>query len=297
MNARAATASRRDCAAWSWIGERVGAAKIRIGIAAGLFGRQRDGLQRAVVDQGVDHARRNARAARELRLAQRRARPAPPPAPAGAPPSARLGAAPVARRPMRAGSAPASSAARVAMRSTMPRGARVQAATQSRKVRSFCGKGRQIEPRADAFEIFARVAAQAPDDADRPCGRPSETSTKSPSAERQPVRNAIGIGLIDRDRDQHIGDRLGAVGLIPFAALSHGAIRVRSLASHVVSRGSRRQASTPWQCLYFLPDPQGQGSLRPTRPQLSGLFGSRSGAGSPPAERLRREFASGDAAR
>ena len=32
----------------------------------------------------------------------------------------------------------------------------------------------------------------------------------------------------------------------------------------------------PWQCLYFLPDPQGQGSLRPTRPQLEGSFGSRS---------------------
>src|SRR6185437_4816774 len=25
------------------------------------------------------------------------------------------------------------------------------------------------------------------------------------------------------------------------------------------------QASCPWQCLYFLPEPQGQGSLRPTR--------------------------------
>src|SRR5438094_125679 len=34
----------------------------------------------------------------------------------------------------------------------------------------------------------------------------------------------------------------------------------------------------PWQCLYFLPLPQGQSSLRPTLPQLAGFFGSRSAA-------------------
>src|SRR6266540_1012024 len=34
----------------------------------------------------------------------------------------------------------------------------------------------------------------------------------------------------------------------------------------------------PWQCLYFLPLPQGQSSLRPTLPQLAGLLGSRSAA-------------------
>ena len=38
-------------------------------------------------------------------------------------------------------------------------------------------------------------------------------------------------------------------------------------------RGVARQASTPWQCLYFLPDPQGQASLRPTLPQVLGSFG------------------------
>ena len=36
------------------------------------------------------------------------------------------------------------------------------------------------------------------------------------------------------------------------------------------------QANRPWQCLYFLPEPQGQGSLRPTWPQVAGSFGSRS---------------------
>src|ERR1700730_9225009 len=34
-------------------------------------------------------------------------------------------------------------------------------------------------------------------------------------------------------------------------------------------------AYLPWQCLYFLPEPQGQSSLRPTLPQVAGFLGSR----------------------
>src|SRR4051794_1390201 len=34
-------------------------------------------------------------------------------------------------------------------------------------------------------------------------------------------------------------------------------------------------AYRPWQCLYFLPEPQGQSSLRPTLPQVDWFFGSR----------------------
>src|SRR5262249_7700474 len=37
-------------------------------------------------------------------------------------------------------------------------------------------------------------------------------------------------------------------------------------------------ANRPWQCLYFLPEPQGQLSLRPTLPQLAGSFGLRAAA-------------------
>src|SRR5438270_380708 len=37
-------------------------------------------------------------------------------------------------------------------------------------------------------------------------------------------------------------------------------------------------AYLPWQCLYFLPEPQGQSSLRPTLPQLAGFLGSRCSA-------------------
>src|SRR5215469_13245464 len=61
-----------------------------------------------------------------------------------------------------------------------------------------------------------------------------------------------------------------------------------------VSRGKERRYSTlesaPWQCLYFLPEPQGQGSLRPTLrsprtkvPELSG-----GGSGGAPAGAGRR---------
>src|SRR5262245_28152351 len=37
-------------------------------------------------------------------------------------------------------------------------------------------------------------------------------------------------------------------------------------------------ANRPWQCLYFLPEPHGQASLRPTLPQLDGSLGLRAAA-------------------
>src|SRR6266481_189435 len=37
-------------------------------------------------------------------------------------------------------------------------------------------------------------------------------------------------------------------------------------------------AYLPWQCLYFLPEPQGQSSLRPILPQVAGFLGSRAAA-------------------
>jgi len=44
----------------------------------------------------------------------------------------------------------------------------------------------------------------------------------------------------------------------------------------------RDQPSRPWQCLYFLPDPQGQGALRPVLPQVEGS--------SDPARRAHQEL-------
>src|SRR3954469_2341776 len=35
----------------------------------------------------------------------------------------------------------------------------------------------------------------------------------------------------------------------------------------------RNQPNRPWQCLYFLPEPHGHMSLRPTLPQVVGSFG------------------------
>lgn len=39
----------------------------------------------------------------------------------------------------------------------------------------------------------------------------------------------------------------------------------------------RDQTSAPWQCLNFLPDPQGQSALRPGVPQVVGSFSSKPG--------------------
>src|SRR3954469_11631913 len=47
-------------------------------------------------------------------------------------------------------------------------------------------------------------------------------------------------------------------------------------------RLARAYPNRPWQCLYFLPEPQGHWSLRPTLPQVVGSFGFRSGAAEPP---------------
>src|SRR5690606_29955782 len=43
--------------------------------------------------------------------------------------------------------------------------------------------------------------------------------------------------------------------------------------------GEPPQTRLPWQCLYFLPEPQGQAALRPMRPQVAGSLGSNSASG------------------
>src|SRR5215475_7588501 len=57
--------------------------------------------------------------------------------------------------------------------------------------------------------------------------------------------------------------------------------RVSKPARHCVDRDDSlpcAYANRPWQCLYFLPEPQGHASLRPTLPQLVGSRGLRSAA-------------------
>ena len=167
---------------------------------------------------------------------------------------------------MRTGSAPASCAARVVMRSTMPRGASVQSATQSMKPRNFCRQGRQVEPRRHRLEIVAGPAPQGPDDAEN-LARTQRNGDGIALGEGHPRRNAIGIGLIDGDRNQHVGDVRRRRAGSPRSCSAAPRRRASG------KRSERLRPITPWQCLNFLPEPQGQGSLRPTRPQLVGSFG------------------------
>jgi hypothetical protein len=53
------------------------------------------------------------------------------------------------------------------------------------------------------------------------------------------------------------------------------AVSGRILRSHCHRLQGRQGFQTrPWQCLNFLPEPQGQGALRATLPQLEGSLGS-----------------------
>src|ERR1700738_3114788 len=55
---------------------------------------------------------------------------------------------------------------------------------------------------------------------------------------------------------------------------------------NVSARSGAAYAYLPWQCLYFLPEPQGQSSLRPILPQLAGFLGSRSAVAAGTSEAL-----------
>src|SRR6266516_3227564 len=60
----------------------------------------------------------------------------------------------------------------------------------------------------------------------------------------------------------------------------------RSVPRDCAMPSGEAHANRPWQCLYFLPEPHGQGSLRPTLPQDVGSLGLRwaeRAAAKPPA--------------
>ena len=92
-----------------------------------------------------------------------------------------------------------------------------------------------------------------------PRGSTINATGETPEAAQRLMRASRAGFSIPRDLKRFLKarERLGARG--------------RSLKSEAV-----RQATWPWQCLNFLPDPHGQGSFRPTRPQVAGFFGSRS---------------------
>ena len=74
-----------------------------------------------------------------------------------------------------------------------------------------------------------------------------------------------GHGHADaRRRARRAGTRIGATRLTGMAALAAGGAPIVRKHAPPARPPPAVQASLPWQFLYFLPLPQGQGSLRPT---------------------------------
>ena len=214
MNARDATASRKSRAAFSCAGDRSGAQKSGSGLPPGVSGgRAIASSAPSSMSASTTPVETPARRASSLfeaesspgSAASTRAR-------AGV---GRFGDAPVARTAMRRGWSSAPSAGRVAMRRTMPRGAMVQAAIQSSRARNFAASGGRSSRSMTGLSLSDGPRRRAQTTPIR-AREPSETLTKSPSATSHSVRNAIGIGLVHRDRDQHVGE-LGAIFRVTLA--------------------------------------------------------------------------------
>src|SRR5229473_7979894 len=70
----------------------------------------------------------------------------------------------------------------------------------------------------------------------------------------------------------------GAIALAPNepqATRCRAEVKPRSVPCDCARPSGEAHANRPWQCLYFLPEPHGQGSLRPTLPQDFGSPGLR----------------------
>jgi len=83
--------------------------------------------------------------------------------------------------------------------------------------------------------------------------------------------HAVGGGGADQRRPAHLhdADRMGGIGQGFQAdegrfARQHRLVEDDDRTIILADGGEFAQLSFPWQCLYFLPLPQGQGSLRPT---------------------------------
>ena len=167
------------------IGLQRPAAELRIGSGRDRLGRQFDRFQRAVVDQTVDDAGPASRGGGQRRLRDRR----------GGSRAARTreratvgrsGVLPVLRKPHFGGGAAVASGARTAMRSTPPRGARVQRATQSMKSRNGWRSAGQSRTSTIDLRLSpppARVAQTTP----VAIRVPSGTATNCPGSSRKPA--------------------------------------------------------------------------------------------------------------
>ncbi len=103
----------------------------------------------------------------------------------------RCGGGPARRTPTRAGSGPAFNGVPIAIRNTMPRGLKVQRATQSMNFRQLPESGGIARREAMDFR-FARPVAPDRTSQTTPCVIfvPSGTSTKSPGATDMPLGTA-----------------------------------------------------------------------------------------------------------
>ena len=140
-------------------------AKSGSGTGATGSGGSATGLERAVFDEPVDHAGAAAGRSRRARLLgigerRRRARRGR----ARAPGSAARAPCRSRRRPNLGAGASVASGARIAIRSTAPRGASVQRATQSMKSRNGALQRRPVALLSDRFEIVAAARTPRPDD-------------------------------------------------------------------------------------------------------------------------------------
>ncbi len=114
--------------------------------------------------------------------------------------------------------------------------------------------------------------------------QPEPAAAPAPAAETAGADGAIAPGMTPEI--QPVGkfvkkkflwdDEFASRGGDQHPAVRLSASLVRSAAA------SAAQARRPWQCLYFLPEPQGQGALRGTLPQVAGSFGSICAAMAPP---------------
>ena len=111
------------------------------------------------------------------------------------------------------------------------------------------------------------------------------------------------LGLGDHCRPRHAAGRADHEPRFAARVLNAAAPKRIGKAGECFRQSRRRavgagyaQATWPWQCLNFLPEPHGQGSFRPTRPHVAGFLGSRSATATPEAA-ARRAAPDGSARR
>ena len=139
----------------------------------------------------------------------------------------RAGALPVAMRPNLGGGGSAISPARIAMRSSMPRGANVQRAVQSMKSRSAVRSGGQSRTSAMGFRLSPPAERAA---TRRRSHAGAERHAHEGAGFELEVRGrAVAISGVDRDRREHVDDDARRGSIDGVAGRRHGVDLARAL--------------------------------------------------------------------